>query len=1033
MKLVQWFARHPVTVASGVLLLILFGLLSLMRIPVQLTPDIRKPTISVITNWSGAAPSEVESAITIPQESVLKSIPGLDRINANASRGRSRVILRFKNEVDLDSALLMVNNRLQQVREYPDEVDRPSIRTSDSDDQPIVWMAMQWIDPDDPREVAQNFTFVEEVVQPALERVPGVATVNVYGGRPRELRITVQPERLVAYGIATDTLINILRAENQDISAGRLDEGKRAYLVRTTGRFNTPEQVANVVVGQRLGSPVTIGEIADVDWAYREPTVYVRALGRPSLTLNCVREQGANVLKVTEDIHKAIDTLNQLHLNPRGLELSIRYEQTEYIHAALDLVRNNLALGGLLAMSMLMLFLRSGSATVIIALAIPISLIGAFVLLEAMGRTVNVISLAGLAFAVGMVVDPAIVVLENIVRHRQMGLHRFEAAVVGTKQVWGAIFIATATTLAVFVPIIGLKIQAAQLLGDIAVALSAAVFFSLLVAVAVIPTLGARLGRSKTIAPQDEEIQHHGFSHGVSRIVATINRSVMLRFLVIGVVAGGALWYAMARLPAAEYLPSGNRNLIFAMLIPPPGYNLDEMTRLAEGVESHMRPYWSDTPPDDVVRMRQFFFVSTPSRSFMGGVADDPERVKELIPVIKEPLGQIPGMIGIARQSSLFARGSGRGRSLELAITGEDLEQAAAVARQLFGKVRKVIPGSQVRPLPGLTLGNPELRVYPDRLRAAENGLSTQSIGRAVDLFADGLKVDDIQVGGQELDLMIRGREDRLFHTQDLEQLPLLTPSGKTIPLSAVADVRIEPGPPAIRHVDRERAITLRIIPPGTMAMETAIEKVRNELMAPAMKDLPSGVGLRLAEGADALEEAKTVMTQQFLLAMLITYLLMAALFESFLYPLVIIITVPLAAAGGVLGLEALNLVRHQPLDILTMLGFVTLIGIVVNNAILIIHQALNFMHEKGMEHGPAVVESVRIRVRPIFLSTFTSILGLAPLVLFPGAGSELYRGLGSVMMGGLLTATLFTLIVVPALFSLVMDLKARFVKEEAL
>ena len=1034
MNLVRIAARRPVGVAVGVLLTALFGLLALFHIPIQLTPDVRKPTITVTTDWPGASAPEVESELTIPQEEVLKAVGGLKKMSSYSAANSSRITLEFRLGTDMDSALVLVSNRLQRVRDFPGEASRPTITTADSDDAPIVWIKLQRRDPGDSRTVAEELDFVEEVIQTALERIPGVATVNIFGGRERELRVTVDPVRLAARGITLSRLVEALQNENSDISAGHLDEGKRAYQVRAVGRLATPEAVAAVVVRSDARGPVTIGDLATVAFDHGDASVNVRANARPIIAINAVREQNANVLEIMAEVHRTVAALNRGPLVAQGLELVPVYDQTEYIDAAIELVRNNLWIGGVLAILSLLLFLRSVSATVIIALAIPISLVGAFLTMYAAGRTLNVISLAGLAFAVGMVVDPAIVVLENIVRLHATGLSREEAAVRGTSQVWGAIFIATATTVAVFLPILGLEIEAAQLFGDIAVALCAAVLFSLVVSTTVIPTLGVRMiGRTGQLLGKGETRRRERgpgrAARALTGFIRAVNRRIGSRLALVAGLSGAAVAVTVWLLPPAEYLPEGNRNLIFAMLIPPPGYNLAEMTRVAKGVEAEMKPYWDPAPgtEETVPAMRNFFFVARGPRVFMGSATRDPTRTRELIPLMKKPITAIPGTIGIVNQSSLFGRGVGGGRSLDLTITGPDLETLMALARRLFGMAREALPDAQVRPVPGLELGNPELQILPNRMRAAENGLSAFEIGQAVDAYNGGLKVDDLIINGREMDLVVRGAPDRVRHTQDIGQLPLVTPAGQIIPVSSVAEVVHAQGPLQIDHIDRERAVSLQISPPRTMPMETAVNLVRDRLIQPVEKEgLPPMTQLHMTEGADQLALAKEAMAGQFILALVITFLLMAALFESFLYPLVIIITVPLAAAGGMLGLQVLNLFRFQSMDVLTMLGFIILIGVVVNNAILIVHQALNFMADEGLDPDEAVAASVAIRVRPILMSTSTSVLGLLPLVLFPGAGSELYRGLGSVVVGGLLLSTVFTLVLVPVFFSLVMTLRER-------
>lgn len=1036
MNLVQASAHRPVAVAVGVLLVLLFGLLALTRIPVQLTPDVVRPVLTVETSWPGVAPTEVEGEITIPLEKLLKAVPGLEKITSSSSFGNSRITLEFRVGTDMNATTVLVSNRLQRISNLPEDANRPMLRTADSDDTPIAFMMLQRLDSKDAREVANELDFVEEVIQPALERVPGVAVVNINGGRKREMRVTVDPLRLAARGLTVDMVAEALRRENADISAGTIDEGKRAYVVRTVGRFSTPEQAAAVLVRTGAGGPVTVGDVAQVGFAYQDVTASSRVMGQPAISINVVREQGANVLEIMAEVRRRLDQLNREVLPPHGLKITLTYDQTDYIVEALALVRDNLWMGGLLAVGVLLYYLRAVAPTVVIALAIPISLVGAFLVMALAGRTVNVISLAGLAFAVGMVVDPAIVALENIFRHYSNGMPREQAAVQGVKEVWGANFVATATTVVVFLPLLSLKIEAVQLFGDIAVALSAAVLFSLVVAVTVIPALSMRLLSRRTpraahLAGQDESAA--ATAPGTAALVALvrrINTSTSHRLAVVGGIMAVSVALTLALLPPAEYLPEGNRNLVSAMLTPPPGYNLAEMTRISGEMERRMAPYYDPNHPQrekiEGPPMRNFFFMIRSNRVFMAAMAEDGTKVRELLPVMKKAVSTIPGTLGVVSQASLFVRGIGRGRGVDLAVVGPELESLLDVARRLFGAIQKAIPGVQVRPVPGLELGNPEVRILPDRLRAAQNGLSALSIGRTVDAFADdGLKVDDLLVEGREMDLVVRGNRQGLAHTQEIHALPLVVGQGQSVPLEAVATPVLTVGPVQIEHVERERAVILQISPPAGMPLESALRTLQQEVIAPMEQaGLPPLTALRFTEGADQLWLAKEAMQGQFLLALAVTYLLMAALYESFLYPLVIITTVPLAAAGGLLGLGALNLALVQPMDVLTMLGFVILVGVVVNNAILIVHQALAFMREGGMPHDDAVAEALRIRVRPILMSTLTSVFGLMPLVLFPGAGSELYRGLGSVLLGGLLFSTVLTLVLIPALLSLVLSIR---------
>jgi len=493
---------------------------------------------------------------------------------------------------------------------------------------------------------------------------------------------------------------------------------------------------------------------------------------------------------------------------------------------------------------------------------------------------------------------------------------------------------------------------------------------------------------------------------------------------VVVVITSAAAW---RYLPKLEYLPEGNRNLVFGIIIPPPGYNLQTMTEIAEGIESEIRPYWSsesgpDAAPGGPPRIERFFFVATRASTFLGAISEEPQRVAELIPVLQKSVFREPGTFGFINQPSIFGRGIGGGRKIELDVSGNELEDILEVAGRAVRKIVEVMPldeGNQLRPNPGLELGAPEVRVIPDRTRLADNGVSARELGETIDAFNDGLRVAEVTVGSTRMDLTLQGPNKNVTETQGIANLPVVTSSGTIVPASSLADVVLTAGPTEIRHRERFRTVTLEIRPAPGVPLEEAIETLKQSVIGPLIEEgLPSGVRLALSGTAEKLHQTWNEMKWNLLLALAIVYLVMAVLFESFIYPFIILMSVPLAAAGGVAGLVVLNQFHFQPLDMLTLLGFVILIGIVVNNAILLVHQTLFHVREEGMPAGQAILEATRNRIRPIFMSTLTSVVGMLPLVLFPGAGSELYRGLGSVVVGGLALSAVLTLLIIPPMLS---------------
>jgi len=1043
--LVDRAIRLPVTVSVGAALIILFGFISLFRVPVQLTPDVEEPKISVQTVWRGASPEEVEKEIIIPQEDKLKTLEGLLEMKSESRDSMGNVTLSFALGTDMDAAILKVSNKLNQVPSYPDNAEKPVIVSASEQREAIAYLILMKTE-GDPEAIDFEKTYAENVVKPRLERVPGVGLVDLFGGRERELQVILRPDALATYRLTVQDVASALRRENRNTSAGEFDEGKREYLVRVLGEYRGPEEVEAVVIKRVDGVPVTVGDVARVRMGFSKREVIVRQHEQRTLVFKVVQSAGTNVLTVMAGVKSAIRELNEDYLRYRGLELKQVYDSTEYIYGSIERVRQNIFLGSALAVIVLLLFLRSIPSVAVIGVAIPISIIGTFLMITLFGRNINVITLAGMSFAIGMVVDSSIVVLENIFRRHQGGEPRYEAALRGTKEVMGAIVASTCTTIAVFVPVAFVEEEAGQLFRDIAIAIASAVFLSLLVSLTVIPSMSAMImKRGSRRSGAFGAVQGFGglVSRGVTGLMSFLVATVWRRIGTVLLLTALALTTAWALVPEAEYLPEGNRNFVFGLLLPPPGYNTGQLEEIADRIADRMRPYWEAEPGSaDADRLQgppvdDFFFVARASNVFMGCDTPEPVRVRELIPVLKGAFTSIPGTYGIVQQGSLFARGIGEGRSMDVEITGPDLERLIALGGEVFGRAAALVPGSQIRPIPSLDLGNPEIQVVPDRDKASKVGLTASAIGQTLDALLDGTKIDDYLYEGEEIDLVLKGGEGVLARTQDFDHVLLHTPLGGLIPLNSVSRLDLVSGPSQINHIEQERAIVVQIIPPADVSMERAIETVDTQILEPIRErgDLGRAYSLRLTGTADDLTRTRDALLWNFVLAVVITYLLMAALFENLFYPLVILFSVPLAAAGGFVGLWLVNrFLSTQPMDILTMLGFVILVGIVVNNAILIVHQALNFLREGETDVRVAVRESVRIRVRPIFMSMATSAFGMSPLVFFPGAGSELYRGLGSVVIGGLALSTIFTLFLIPALFTLTYSfgraLKERFGRE---
>jgi hydrophobic/amphiphilic exporter-1 (mainly G- bacteria), HAE1 family len=1085
MNLIAASVANPVKAAVGVLLVTLFGTLALVTMPVQLTPEVQVPTITVESRWLGASPQEVEQELVQPLEEQLRSVEGLVKMSSESSDSTGLVTMEFAVGTDMSQSLVKVNTRVQQVRNWPIDADRPVIKTAGADDRPVAWLILGQAAPatatleraqaehpalaaeigrvasarsadlalyrlrklvtahpelaalaPPPVDVESLKRLAENEIETRLERVDGVSGADLVGGRADELQVIVDPQQLAARTLTIEDLRAALANQNQDTSGGDVWEGKRRYVVRTLGQFRSLEQVEGVIITRRDGKPVYVRDVATVQLGTKKPQGVVRRFGSKNIAVKITRETGANVLDLMRQLRAVVADIDR-GLQPRGLALSVVYDETTYIDSAIGLVRDNIVVGGVLTIITLLIFLRNVRSTLIVAVAIPVSVVGTFLVLASFGRTLNVISLAGMAFAVGMLVDNAVVVLESIFTRWTAGEDAPTAAVKGAGEVWGAVLASTLTTVAVFLPVLFVREEAGQLFGDIALAISAAVLLSLAVSVLVVPVAAAWLlgsSRPPTDRAADPAARlgaaFTGAVVGLDRfLLASLPRKLVASTAIV-MAATVATWLL---LPKVEYLPEGNRNLVFGILLPPPGYNLDELLRMGDVIEERLLPYWDVDPgtPEaaalDAPILGDMFFVARGRSVFIGLRALEPLQASGLVPLVRKISSDLPGTFAVAKQSSLFERGIGGGRSIDIEITGPDLAKLVQLGGRVMGLLAEATPGSQNLPKPSLDLSSPEVQLIPRLEQAADMRLDARQLGYMVDCLVDGGYATDYFLGSDRIDLVIKGDERFVQRTQDLRSLPVVTPGGQLVPLEAVAEVlQFSSGPEQILHRERERAITIQVSPPERMPLEEAQDRIQDMVIDPlvASNALEGGYQITLGGTADQLRATWKSLWFNLVIAALITYLLMAALFESWFYPAVIIAAVPLGTIGGLLGLAALNAIGgpfgiFQPLDVLTMLGFVILIGTVVNNPILIVDRALQLVRFEGAEPTDAILEAVQSRIRPIFMTSFTTVLGLLPLVIFPGAGSELYRGLGSVLLGGLLVSTFVTLVLVPLLLGL--------------
>lgn len=1024
-------------------LLSLLGLLALQNLPLELQPGGDRPEITITTAYSGASPAEVEDLITRPLEEVLEQVEGVQEIESSSRAGTSTISLEFNWGTDVNARLVDVLNKLQQAEDLPPEAGESDVEVVGGSSAPMMWVVLApqpgfSSDPDRYRDL------IDDVIVPRLRRVEGVGQFLIVGGQEREVEVVVNPQALADRELSLTDVVASLQANNRNVRGGPLNLGRREYRVRTVNRSDDLGQFDGFILRRNAQGTVYLKDVAVVRMGRQVRSSALILNDQPAAGLGIIRRVGANVPAVSQGIRQTLADLEaQFEADGTGVRFVINYDENDYVRQAVSLLQGNLLGGAILAILVLLLFLGSLRTVLVVAITIPTSLITVFIVMDWLGRSLNIISLAALGFAAGMVVDNAIVVIENVYSHMERGKSPLRAAIDGTREVWGAMLAATLTNVAVFIPLGLVQGEAARLFTDMAIAISAAALISLFAAITLVPMLASLLLRPS----EAEQVLHghltmgrgghpltralgltlagfqrgqNGFEHLILKTVRwSLGPRRVGRRLVVLAIPAGLLVASVALLPPPDYLPEGNRNLVLWLAEPFPGTSIPEAIRLSQGP----RDFLKAQPEVDRV-----MFIERPGRRAIATILKPQfataQGLQGMVERLRGASNQFSGYrFLIPTRVSIF---QDPGKEFQIQIVGADLTQLDALAQQIMGQLRELPGVRAVRP--NFVYGAPELQVVPRRARLRELGLAEQEVGAAVEAALGGRQASDYIDGKRRLDVVVE-LDNQLAQTPaDLRQLPLYTAAGRPVPLGDVADVVETTGPDAINHVDLERSITLTVSLEPTAPLGALVDQTERQILAPLRADLPPGYRLVLAGTADRLAETVLQLAQAFLLSVLITYLLLVALYRSFVYPLVIMATVPMGLSGALLSLVLVNGVLGWtlPLDMITALGFIILTGVVVNNAILLVDRSLQLWRDEGQTYDAALYQATQDRLRAIFMSAATSVLGMLPLAVVPGQGAELYQGLGIALVGGLTFSTLLTPTVVPALMGLLRDVRPQ-------
>ena len=1015
MSLIRISADNPAALLAAAVLLFVLGTVGIASLPIQMLPNLEYPEININTSWRNAAPQEVEASIVEPQETALQQVPGVVEMTSNVSSGNGNVHLQFDIGTDLQQAMLDVLNALNHVEPPPPDADEPDIQVGGWD-FPVATLLVHPLVPVPGTDVADFQRVLDTEVEPRLLKIDGVQRVNLQSERDELVLINFDPYRAAALGVQVSDIANTVRRA-VNATGGLASVGRRQYTVRFLGGFDV-DQLGELIIARRGNQPVYLSEVAEITTELYPRNGFMYRTGFPAYYVQVQGKYGANTVAILDDINEAIDELNAGPLAANDLQIVLSFDASVHIRRAVTLVNGNLILGVFLALGVLWCFLRGWRATLMIALTIPFSLLSSLLVLSLFGRSLNIVSLAGLAFAVGLVLDAAIIVQENIVRLRQEGMSAQQAAREGPSQVAGALFASTITSVAIFLPILFMDGLEGQLFADLALTLSVAVVTSMIAAVTILPVATNYFQKDQLTADRLGEFWDK-LTGKIIELTSTPQRRS--RWIVSLLALPALLTWALA--PKLDFLPQANSDGIQVFFSMPEGIPL--RTIESEIIEEVIRRFQPHVDGEASPGIRGYNLYSYGSNST--GVyiyPSDPREAPELIRMLREEiLVGLPGAKPFVSRASLLNIGISGGRNINIDLQGPDLAPLMKAAQLGQDAIDEHFSDWSVRALPGTTLSKPELQLVPDDIRITQAGLDRGAVADAVRAFTGGLSAGRYFDGNEGLDVLIWSGD--WTTPEDLAGLPIHTPLSGIQVIGELASIQRSVGPTQLRRVNGQRTVTLQVLPPPNMTIEDALNTIRSEIGPQIEAALPAEAEIFYRGTADQLAGAVADMGQNFILAVLILALIMAAMFGSVRDSMIVLLVMPLAIVGGVIGLRVLNLFTYQALELLTMIGFIILLGLVVNNAILLVHQT-RAAERDGADRATAVAQAIRIRARPIFMSTLTSICGMLPLMLVPGIGSEIYRGLATVIVGGMSVSAVFTLLLLPSILRLGEGKKVR-------
>ncbi len=1021
MSITKVAVNRPIATTMVFLIIIVLGVMGFRFLPVDLLPPIEYPMLSISTNYPNVGPEEIETIITDKVENAIASVPNIEEVRSNSEEGHSRITLEFTQGTNIDAAANDVRAALDRIRDdFPPEVEPPRLWKFDPDNFPVVILGAQ-----SDRSMDEMTQILEREISQRFEQIPGVGSVDVWGGIYREIQVRLKRDRLASSRLSASDVQAALQRENITLPGGDMREGISDMYVRTRGEFESLEQIASTIITVVDGKTIRVGDVAEVVDGFEDVDRLVQIDGRPMVRLGVRKQSGANTVAVAEAARAVVDHINH---ERKDIKLTMIIDQSDFIQNSIDNVKQSTIWGGLLAIFVLYIFLRNGSTTFIIALSIPISIVATFGVLYFNGITLNQMSFGGLALGIGMIVDNSIVVLENIVRLRERGQSLMESSLTGTRQVTGAIIASTLTTSVIFLPVIFMQTISGMLFRELALVVVFALLCSLFTALSLVPMLGSRY---LTIKSADEDIarKRSRFTRLTvfmeEKYGLVIDKAIHHKNMVF-TVAGTVLVITLFlwQLLPVELAPQTDADEIGIDLEMAQGTNIAVVNNYLYEMEEIVR---------EVIPMDQVEHISLEIRSGDAEVeialkSADVRTINsfELADKIRRHVaGRVPGTnVRVSAQSGLWMLrrlfGSGGAEAVQVELRGYDLAMADRLAQDVQHIMEGIPAIADVRL--SRREGRPEQNLIVDREKIADVGLTVNQIAQVIQTNVGGGRAGVFREKGEEYPIMVRLQAEDRLSTNDLSNISVRTAGGQIMPVSAVVSSERRRSPTEIQRVDGQRVTYITANLESGAALGDVIGELQDKLYN---YPLPEGFSLIFGGEYEEQQKAQGDFFLSVIMALVLIYMVMAAQFERFLDPLIVMLAVPMAVVGVVPTL----LITGTSLNIQSLMGIIMLIGIVVNNAIVLVDYINLLRREQNMEIREAVVESGKRRLRPILMTTGTTVLGMLPLAFGAGAGGEIQAALARSVIGGLSVATLITLVLIPVAYISFYNFKSRLGK----